>query len=103
MTTRLTVKLRGRTEAPAPGAEGAQFLCARGGKPEASHGPLQRLLGGSLGTDFLNRIVEHRHRSLEVSRFIRTHQLVILRLCTGPQVEFVPPRASRHKNGVFDK
>src|SRR5579863_1715031 len=40
----LTVKLRGRTEAPAPGAEGAQFLSARGTKPEALHGPLQRWL-----------------------------------------------------------
>ena len=39
----LTVKLRGRTKAPA-GAEGAQFLSARGAKPQAHHGPLQRLL-----------------------------------------------------------
>src|SRR5580700_7123595 len=41
---RLTVKLRGRTEAPALGAEGAQFLSARGDKPTTPHGPLQRLL-----------------------------------------------------------
>src|SRR5579871_4104704 len=40
----LTVKLRGRAEAPAIGAEGAQFLSARGDNPEAPHGPLQRLL-----------------------------------------------------------
>jgi len=40
---RLTVKLRGRAEAP-DGAEGAQFLSARGDSPEAPHGPLQRLL-----------------------------------------------------------
>jgi hypothetical protein len=46
---RLTVKLRGRAEAPALGAEGAQFLSARGAKPEAHHGPLQRLLDGMLG------------------------------------------------------
>jgi hypothetical protein len=48
---RLTVKLRGRTEAPALGAEGAQSLGARGAKPEAHHGPLQRLLeaGGPKG------------------------------------------------------
>jgi hypothetical protein len=39
----LTVKLRGRTEAP-NGAEGAQFLSARGAKAQAHHGPLQRLL-----------------------------------------------------------
>ena len=39
------MKLRGRTEAP-DSAEGAQFLCARGAKPQAHHGPLQRLLGG---------------------------------------------------------
>jgi len=43
---RLTVKLRGRTEAPALGAEGAQSPSARGAKQEAHHGPLQRLLGG---------------------------------------------------------
>jgi len=40
----LTVKLRGRIEAPANGAEGAQSLSARGAIPEAPHGPLQRLL-----------------------------------------------------------
>jgi hypothetical protein len=39
----LTVKLRGRTEAP-HGAEGAQSLSARDAKPQAHHGPLQRLL-----------------------------------------------------------
>jgi hypothetical protein len=39
-----TVKLSGRAEAPAIGAEGAQFLSARGDNPEAPHGPLQRLL-----------------------------------------------------------
>src|SRR5579862_3802863 len=44
---RLTVKLRGRAEAPALGAEGAQFLSARGAKQEAHHGPLQRLLDRS--------------------------------------------------------
>jgi len=38
----LTVKLRGRAEAP-DGAEGAQFLSARG-ETTAPHGPLQRLL-----------------------------------------------------------
>ena len=47
LSGRLTVKLRGRTEAPAHGAEGAQFLSARGAKPAAPHGPQQRLLGGS--------------------------------------------------------
>ena len=39
----LTVKLRGRTTM-AESAEGAQFLSARGAKPQARHGPLQRLL-----------------------------------------------------------
>ena len=43
----LTVKLRGRVEAPAVGAEGAQFLSARGANTEAPHGPLQRLLEGT--------------------------------------------------------
>ena len=38
------MKLRGRTEAPALGAEGAQFPSARGANTEAPHGPLQRLL-----------------------------------------------------------
>ena len=42
-TRALTVKLRGRTEAP-EGAEGAQSPSARGAKPQAHHGPLQRLL-----------------------------------------------------------
>ena len=41
-TRRLTVKLRGRTEAPALDAEGAQFLSARGANQEAPHGPLGR-------------------------------------------------------------
>jgi hypothetical protein len=41
----LTVKLRGRPEAP-DGAAGAQFLSARGAYPQAHHGPLQRLLEG---------------------------------------------------------
>jgi len=45
---RLTVKLRGRAEARGHGAEGAQFLSARGAKPISPHGPLQRLLEGSL-------------------------------------------------------
>src|SRR5436853_3140763 len=44
---RLTVKLRGRTEAP-DGAEGAEFLSARGAKPQAHHGPLRRLLDATL-------------------------------------------------------
>src|SRR5580704_13270540 len=43
---RITVKLRGRAEVPALGAEGARFLSARGAKQEAPHGPLQRLLDG---------------------------------------------------------
>jgi hypothetical protein len=43
---RLTVKLSGRTESP-DRAEGAQFLGARGAKPQAHHGPLQRLLDAS--------------------------------------------------------
>ena len=38
------MKLRGRTEAPAHGAEGAPFPSARGANQEALHGPLQRLL-----------------------------------------------------------
>jgi len=44
MVCELTVKLSGRAEAPAHGAEGAQFLSARGAKQEAPHGTLQRLL-----------------------------------------------------------
>src|SRR5207245_503028 len=44
----LTVKLRGRTATP-DGAEGAQFPSARGAKPQAHHGPLQRLLADDGG------------------------------------------------------
>ena len=43
----ITVKLRGRAEATANGAEGAQFISARGAQPQAHHGPLQRLLAGT--------------------------------------------------------
>src|SRR5439155_20446537 len=43
----LTGKLRGRAPT-AKSAEGAQFLSARGAKPQAHHGPLQRLLDGML-------------------------------------------------------
>ena|SRR5579862_709012 len=43
----LTVKLRGRAPMP-DGAEGAQFLSARGAKPQAHYGPLQRLLDGQV-------------------------------------------------------
>jgi hypothetical protein len=39
----LTVKLRGRAEAPALGAEGAKILGARGARPQAHHGAVQRL------------------------------------------------------------
>jgi hypothetical protein len=42
-------KLRGRAEVP-NGAEGAQFLSARGAKPQAHHGPLQRLLAVLIAT-----------------------------------------------------
>jgi len=48
ITCLLTVKLRGRAEAPAIGAEGAQFPSARGDNTEAPHGPLQRLLEDAL-------------------------------------------------------
>src|SRR6201998_3633039 len=84
----LTVKLRGRAEAPNR-SRGRTLSSGARGDATHGHGPLQRLLGGSLGTDFLNRIVEHSHRSLEVSRFIRTHELVLRPLCTVPQAEFV--------------
>jgi len=50
----LTVKLRGRTGAPALGAEGAQSLGARGAKQITPHGPLQRLLAGAAGMRFLH-------------------------------------------------
>jgi hypothetical protein len=54
------VKLRGRTEAP-DGAEGAQFPSARGAKPQAHHGPLQRLLDRRIKTYALTSI-HHRAR-----------------------------------------
>jgi hypothetical protein len=56
----LTVKLRGRTEAPDQGAEGAQFLSARGAKPKVHHGPLQRLLGFADKLDHLRLSKEPR-------------------------------------------
>ena len=57
---RLTVKLRGRAEAPAIGAEGAQFLSARGANPEAPHGPLQRLLDVQRGLKPLQLVLDVR-------------------------------------------
>jgi hypothetical protein len=60
------VKLRGRAEAP-DGAEGAQFLSARGAKPQAHHGPLQRLLGALSHSDEVwdsnKRQAEHDEQS----------------------------------------
>src|SRR5437660_2848501 len=43
----LTVKLRGRTEAPDQRRGRILSCSARGAKPHAHHGPLQRLLAGS--------------------------------------------------------
>jgi hypothetical protein len=63
------VKLRGRTEAPAPGAEGAQFLSARGAKQEAHHGPLQRLLDGKQTKDAVSL------KCIANSRQLRTFSL----------------------------
>ena len=60
MSRRLTVKLRGRTEAP-DGAEGAQFLGARGARPQAHHGPLQRLLGPALTTTSMLSSIDHKY------------------------------------------
>src|SRR5215469_4919569 len=42
----LTVKLRGRATTPASGRGPAISTGSRGRKPQAPHGPLQRLLGG---------------------------------------------------------
>ena len=66
---RLTVKLRGRPEAPTNGAEGAQFLSARGANPEARHGPLQRLLERKplchrLTRNCLKRLLRPTHRNV---------------------------------------
>jgi hypothetical protein len=44
----LTVKLRGRPEAPSERRGRTLPFSARGAKPQAHHGPLQRLLGGRL-------------------------------------------------------
>ena len=55
------MKLRGRTEAP-DGAEGAQFLGARGAKAQAYHGPLERLLGADILVD-LSDYVTAGHKS----------------------------------------
>src|SRR5215472_18032024 len=45
---RLTVKLRGRTTTPASGRGPAISTGSRGRKPPTPHGPLQRLLEGTL-------------------------------------------------------
>ena len=57
----LTVKLRGRTEAPARRRRRTLSPGARGAKQEAPHGPLQRLLevSRSIGTSNLG---SHAHR-----------------------------------------
>jgi hypothetical protein len=55
---RLTVKLRGRTEAP-DGAEGAQCVSARGANAQAHHGPLQRLLAASSPTELFSQNAPH--------------------------------------------
>jgi hypothetical protein len=44
----LTVKLRGRPEAPIKRRGRTLSSCARGADTQAVHGPLQRLLGGNL-------------------------------------------------------
>jgi len=44
----LTVKLRGRTTTPDRRRGRTLSPSARGAKPQAHHGPLQRLLGGWL-------------------------------------------------------
>jgi hypothetical protein len=57
---RLTNELRGRTKAT-HGASGAQFLSARGGKPQSRHGPFQRMLGAAAAnskTLFMNRCLK---------------------------------------------
>jgi len=53
--------------APALSAEGAQFLSARGATQEASHGPLQRLLGAAtVASVYIARMVAptRDHRSV---------------------------------------
>ena len=76
----LTVKLRGRTEAPDRGAEGAQFLGARGAKPQAHHGPLQRLLAGATWLRLGDEANAKYPRHLKAIRgqFLRNR-----RLCVG--------------------
>ena len=49
---RLTVKLRGRAEAPDARRGRTLSPRARGAKPQALHGPLQRLLGVTSGPPF---------------------------------------------------
>jgi hypothetical protein len=46
--TRLTVKLRGRPEAPDQAPRAHTVFSARGADKQAVHGPLQRLLDGAL-------------------------------------------------------
>src|SRR5882757_11044062 len=59
----LTVKLRGRTEAP-DGAAGAQSLSARGANQTTHHGPLQRLLAVMLAKDRKRSLMRKRRAEL---------------------------------------
>ena len=68
------MKLRGRTEARALGVEGAQCLSARGAKPGASHGPLQRLLDATVETRFSSRASIPRGESLAIP-YERNHSI----------------------------
>ena len=54
ITRRLTVKLRGRTEARTKRRGRILFPGARGAKPLTSHGPLQRLLD-AISADHVSR------------------------------------------------
>ena len=68
------MKLTGRIEAP-DGDEGAQSLSARGAKPQAHHGSLQRLLEGSL---LHIRQVPGDYRRQQPHQ-LRIHEFVLIR------------------------
>jgi|HubBroStandDraft_4_1064222.scaffolds.fasta_scaffold05915_8 hypothetical protein len=68
LSRHLTVKLRGRAPTP-DGAEGAQCLSAQGAKPQAHHGPLQRLLDSAwLWAQSLSRLPATCPRLTKVMR-----------------------------------
>ena len=61
-TVPLTVKLRGRTQAPDWRRGRILSSGARGAEPPTRHGPLQRLLGGSVMSTTASKFPDRKYR-----------------------------------------